>query len=124
MFELHQSSKITHRFFLIIKNKNTYEPRHEKTNVLVCDLVSHKPGCTDTEDGYRLEILDLESRGIALCSENKGADQLHGYREADLRLCFRIFRYFRFSHDAAHIGYQCSVMSLSFSNMCFLENIW
>ena len=25
-----------------------------------------------------------------LCSENKGTDQLHGYREADLRLCFRI----------------------------------
>ena len=24
------------------------------------------------------------------CSENKVADQLHGYREADLRLCFRI----------------------------------
>ena len=26
------------------------------------------------------------------CSENKGADQLRGYREADLRLCFRIFK--------------------------------
>ena len=26
------------------------------------------------------------------CSENKGADQLRGYREADLRLCFRIMR--------------------------------
>ena len=25
------------------------------------------------------------------CSENKGADQLRGYREADLRLCFRIY---------------------------------
>ena len=25
-----------------------------------------------------------------LCSKNKGADQLCGYREADLRLCFRI----------------------------------
>ena len=25
-----------------------------------------------------------------LCSENKDADQLRGYREADLRLCFRI----------------------------------
>ena len=25
-----------------------------------------------------------------LCSESKGADQLRGYREADLRLCFRI----------------------------------
>ena len=25
-----------------------------------------------------------------LCSKNKGADQLRGYRKADLRLCFRI----------------------------------
>ena len=25
-----------------------------------------------------------------LCIENKGADQLRGYPEADLRLCFRI----------------------------------
>ena len=25
-----------------------------------------------------------------LCSENNGGDQLRGYREADLRLCFRI----------------------------------
>ena len=25
-------------------------------------------------------------------SGNKGADQLHGYREADLRLCFRLYR--------------------------------
>ena len=27
-----------------------------------------------------------------LCSENKGADQLRGYREADLRLCFCLCR--------------------------------
>ena len=26
------------------------------------------------------------------CSENKGVDQLRGYREANLRLCFRICR--------------------------------
>ena len=26
------------------------------------------------------------------CSENKGADQLRGHREADLRLCFRLCR--------------------------------
>ena len=25
-----------------------------------------------------------------MCSENKDADQLRGYREADQRLCFRI----------------------------------
>ena len=30
---------------------NTYEPRREKTNVLVSDLARHKPGCTATEDG-------------------------------------------------------------------------
>ena len=36
-------------------------------------------------------------------SENKGADQLCGYREADLRLCFRIYAKSRFSHNAAHI---------------------
>ena len=29
-------------------------------------------------------------------SENKGTDQLRGYREADLRLCFRICRLFFF----------------------------
>ena len=35
-------------------------------------------------------------------SENEGADQLCGYRTADLRLCFRICKKKRFSHDAAH----------------------
>ena len=36
------------------------------------------------------------------CSENKGADQLRGNREADLRL-FRICKK-PFSHDAAHFS--------------------
>ena len=27
------------------------EPLHEKTNILVSDLVRHKPGCKATEDG-------------------------------------------------------------------------
>ena len=31
------------------------------------------------------------------CSENKGADQLRGYREANLRLCFRICKMLVFS---------------------------
>ena len=29
----------------------SYEPCHEKTNILVFDQVRHKPGCTVTEDG-------------------------------------------------------------------------
>ena len=32
-----------------------------------------------------------------LCSKNKGADQLRGYREVDLRLCFRICKRLDFS---------------------------
>ena len=32
----------------------------------------------------------MEKGLLYQCSENKGADQLRGYREADLRLCFRI----------------------------------
>ena len=37
-----------------------------KTNILVSDLVRQNSGCTATEDGKRLEISDLEIRGIAL----------------------------------------------------------
>ena len=36
------------------------------------------------------------------CIENKGADQLRGYCEADLRLCFPICKK-PVSHDAAHM---------------------
>ena len=32
----------------------------------VSDQVRHKPGCAVTEDGLRLEISDLGSRGIVL----------------------------------------------------------
>ena len=37
------------------------------------------------------------------CSENKGADQLRGYREADLRLCFRICKEPVFSRRGSYI---------------------
>ena len=37
------------------------------------------------------------------CSENKGADQLRGYREADLRLCFRIYKKPVFSQRGSYI---------------------
>ena len=32
----------------------------------VSDQVGHKPGCTTTEDGWKLEISDLGRRGIVL----------------------------------------------------------
>ena len=39
--------------------------------------------------GLKLRIKKVEGL-YYLCSENKDADQLRGYREADLRLCFLI----------------------------------
>ena len=38
--------------------------------------------------GLKFRIKKVEGL-YYLCCENKGADQLRGYREADLRLCFR-----------------------------------
>ena len=37
--------------FVVKLNLFAFEPRHEKTNILVSDQVRHKPGCTATEDG-------------------------------------------------------------------------
>ena len=37
------------------------------------------------------------------CGENKGADQLRGYREADLRLCFRICKKPVFSRCGSYV---------------------
>ena len=50
---------------------------------------------------FRIKIVE---RLYSLCSENKGADQLHGYRTVDLRfLYFGILSKIRFSCDEAHI---------------------
>ena len=56
------------------------------------------------------------------CSENKGADQLRGYREADLRLCFRIYKKL-VSHDKAQVA-SCIPISTYESHhekTCFLH---
>ena len=37
------------------------------------------------------------------CSENKDADQLRGYREADLRLCFRLCKLLVFSCTGSNL---------------------
>ena len=63
------------------------------------------PMWTDTNEVVQLQKMarDLKFRikkveGLYYqCSENKGADQLRGYRKADLRLCFRICKTLVFS---------------------------
>ena len=46
--------------------------------------------------GLKFRIKEVEGLYYP-CSENKVADQLHGYREADLRLCFRLCKKLVFS---------------------------
>ena len=48
--------------------------------------------------GLKFRIYKVEGL-YNLCSENKGADQLRGHREADLHLCFRICKMLVFSND-------------------------
>ena len=50
-----------------------------------------------------------------LSSENKGADQLRGYREADLRLCFRLCRLLVFSCG-------CSFILLAYNHSASMAN--
>ena len=52
---------------------------------MVSDQVRHNPGYMAKDLKFQI----LEEEGLYmyyLCSENKGADQLYGYRTADLRL--------------------------------------
>ena len=45
----------------------------------VSDQVRHKPGCTTTADGYRVEFWILEVEKLYyLFSDNKGTSQLRG----------------------------------------------
>ena len=72
--------------------KGGNKPRCEKTG-----LRGFRPGLTQTRlyesqnmaRGLKFRIL-IEEGLYYPYSENKGADQLRGYREFDMRLCFRI----------------------------------
>ena len=52
--------------------------------------------------GLKFRIYKVEGL-YYLSSENKGADQHRGHREADLRLCFCIYAKLLFSHDATQM---------------------
>ena len=52
--------------------------------------------------GLKFRIYEVQGF-YYLCSENKGADQLCGYSEADLRLCFRICKKPVFSRRGSYV---------------------
>ena len=57
LFTVHIKQEIKKKILLtnfvnkVMRLNKAYEPRREKNNVLVSDMVQHKPGCTATEDG-------------------------------------------------------------------------
>ena len=67
--------------------------------------------------GLKFRILKVEGL-FYLCSENKGADKLRGYREADMRLCFAYAKSW-FSHDTAHLSFE--LLRITKTRLC---NIW
>ena len=69
----------------------------------VSDQVKHKPGCTVTADGWRLENSGLGRRGSVL-SMAPISCAVQCKCAADLRLCFRKGKKKKqFSHDADHL---------------------
>ena len=73
------------------------------------DQVPHKPQSHKMARGLKFRIYEVEGL-YYLCSENKGADQLRGCCEADLRLCFRICKKLVFSQRGSN-------------NYCHVKNI-
>ena len=71
----------------------------------VSDLVRHKPGCAVTEDGQRLEILYLGSRGIVLASYVVKTKALISFAVTAQLISAFVFAYAksRFSHDEAYM---------------------
>ena len=80
--------------------------------------------CSDTKQAVQLQKIARgmkfwiykEEGSYYLCSENKGADQLRGYREADLRLGFRICQMLVFSWRGSFVWlllHVCTSLSLS-----------
>ena len=78
------------------------------------------PTRSDTNQAVQLQKM---ARGLKLCievedglyylfSENKGADQLRGYREADLHLCFCPRTLFVFPRGGSYINSICPSSNL------------
>ena len=77
----------------------------------VFDQVRHKPGCTITEDGLRLEGVRSREVVLSMWRKNKGAN----IPTADRDLCFCIHAKSRFSHGVAHMVYKRSIKKESMS---------
>ena len=80
-----------------IRSELHYEPHHENSVFWMSYRVRHNSGCTTTEGGQRLEILDLGNRRIV--------PTIYVVKSKALISCAFVFAFekSRFSHDTAHI---------------------
>ena len=83
-----------------------YEPRCEKTGLQGGGFPTrpHTNLAVQPQKmarGFKFGIWEAEGL-YYLCSENKDADHVRGYREADLRLCFRICKNPVFSRRSSY----------------------
>ena len=105
--------------FLMLKCDNHVknELHHGKTNSVVSEQVRHKLSCTSTEDGQRLEILDLGSRDTVAKTK-----ALIRFAVTVKLICVFVFAYAKcwFSHDAATYNVYCLDHVLL---LCRKENI-
>ena len=71
----------------------------------VSDQVRHKPGYTTTKGSERLEISDLDRRGIVLSGHVAKTKALISFAVTAKLFCVFLFAYARsrFSHVAAHL---------------------
>ena len=70
-----------------------FEPPRGKTNNVVSEQADTNRPVQAQKRARSLKFRNkVEEELYYPSSENKGADQLRGYREADLRLCFRLCR--------------------------------
>ena len=81
----------------------------------VSNQFRHKPGCTATEDGLRLEISDLGSRGIVLTTPVAKTKTLISFAVNAKLICVFVFAYAksRFPHDTAHMLAANSFLNMS-----------
>ena len=79
--------------------------RLKKNISVVSEHVRQKPSCTSTEDGHRLEIWVLESKGIVLFVAKTKA--LISFAVTAKLICAYVFAYADrwFCHDVAHLLY-------------------
>ena len=79
-------SKMVH----LLSTKNIFKPPHEKTKNVFFNRSDKNQVVQPQKTARSLKFRIQEEEGLYFPSSiNKGADQHRGYREADLRLCFR-----------------------------------